>query len=289
MARAGNFATLVTSTGITVADTDGSRFRFGRNWRRFLLVLNDDRIRVAQESLRALLGGETLEGKAFLDIGSGSGLFSLAAIRLGAARVHSFDYDTDSVECTRELRRRYFPNRTDWQVEQGSVLDRAYMHALGMWDVVYSWGVLHHTGNMYEAFANTAPRVAQQGRLIIAIYNDQGWRSQGWWWVKRLYNANSFGRAAVLATFIPYGVTGALAVDIVRGRNPVARYASHVRGMSHLHDWVDWLGGFPFEVASRCGVEACFKAYGFSLEKLSSCGSKHGCNEFVFRKCASCS
>src|SRR4051812_24922114 len=100
----------------------GQRFEFGKNWARFLENLDDARIGAAERSLAAMLGESTLHGRRFLDAGSGSGLFSLAARRLGA-RVLSFDFDPHSVACTEELRRRYFPNDTDWRVESGSVLD----------------------------------------------------------------------------------------------------------------------------------------------------------------------
>jgi len=98
-------------------------------------ILNDERVHAAENSLRTLLGVSTLEGASFLDIGSRSGLFSLAAMRLGASRVRSFDYDVDSFECTRELRNRYYPNRLLWTVERGSVLDVRYMQCLGTWDI----------------------------------------------------------------------------------------------------------------------------------------------------------
>src|ERR1700704_486469 len=104
----------------------GKRFEFGKNWSRFLTLLDDSRIARAEESLKMMLQVEDLEGKSFLDIGSGSGLFSLAARRLGA-RVHSFDYDPHSVACTRELRSRYFPDDPQWTVEQGSALDEEYL------------------------------------------------------------------------------------------------------------------------------------------------------------------
>lgn len=127
----------------------GERFEFGANWAQFLNVLNDERIALAEQSLRTMLGVNDLQGKRFLDIGSGSGLFSLVARRLGAA-VHSFDYDPRSVACTAELKRRYYPDDPDWVVEQGSALDKDYLQTLGQWDVVYSWGVLHHTGAMWH-------------------------------------------------------------------------------------------------------------------------------------------
>src|SRR5437868_7530339 len=130
-------------------------YEFGKNWTRFLKEVDDSRIKEAETSLRRMLETESLAGKSFLDIGSGSGLFSLAARRLGA-RVHSFDYDPQSVACALELRRRYFDGDADWTIEEGSALDADYVRSLGAFDVVYSWGVLHHTGAMWEALANAA-------------------------------------------------------------------------------------------------------------------------------------
>src|SRR3981081_3303222 len=148
----------------------GERFAFGKNWSRFLNVLEESRIVRAEESLREMLEVDTLEGKSFLDIGSGSGLFSLAARRLGA-RVHSFDYDAKSVACTQELRRRYFNDDPLWTVEQGSALDPAYLSALGKFDVVYSWGVLHHTGAMWRALDLVAKNVKPGGRVFVGVHN----------------------------------------------------------------------------------------------------------------------
>ena len=64
-------------------------------------------------------------------MGPGSGHSSLAAKRLGA-RVYSCDYDCQSVACTAELKRRYYPDDPSWVVEEDSALDRDYLQPVGM-------------------------------------------------------------------------------------------------------------------------------------------------------------
>ena len=129
--------------------TSHRRFQFGENWSRFLSLVDEDRIAEAAARLSELLGD--ISGKSFLDVGSGSGIHSLAALRLGASRVLSFDYDSKSVACTAELKRRFAP-MANWQIEAGSALDEQYLRSLGPFDIVYAWGVLHHTGAMWKSF-----------------------------------------------------------------------------------------------------------------------------------------
>jgi 2-polyprenyl-6-hydroxyphenyl methylase/3-demethylubiquinone-9 3-methyltransferase len=261
------------------------RFRFGKNWQRFLKTLDQKRITEAQRSLNGALQIDDFSGKSFLDIGSGSGLFSLAARRLGA-RVHSFDYDPQSVDCTRELRRRYFANDANWIIEEGSVLDTRYVQSLGEFDIVYSWGVLHHTGAMWEALANAAIPVKEGGRLFIAIYNDQGFKSRFWRIVKRFYCSSQIGRVFIITLFFPGFFLVGIAVDLIHKRNPLLRYRDYnkCRGMSFWSDWLDWLGGYPFEVAKPEEIVDYYESRNFRLQKIKPCGRKMGNNEFVFIK-----
>jgi 2-polyprenyl-6-hydroxyphenyl methylase/3-demethylubiquinone-9 3-methyltransferase len=266
----------------------GDRFEFGKNWARFLALVDDRRIEQVEASLRRMLKVDTLEGKTFVDVGSGSGLFSLAARRLGA-RVTSFDFDPASVACTRELRRRYFPGDGQWAVESGSILDDEYVARLGAFDVVYSWGVLHHTGQMWKALVNVDRMVARDGLLYIAIYNDLGSRTARWRMLKRMYNKlpQALRVPYAIAVSAPGEVKSALrSLASLRPRDYVRSWTEYdsVRGMSHWRDVVDWVGGYPYEVAKPEEIFEFYRERGYELRTLKCGNVGLGCNEFVFAR-----
>ena len=251
------------------------RFGFGKNWKSFISILSRERIRDAENSLKLMLQCVDLKNKTFLDIGSGSGLFSLAAINLGAD-VYSFDYDEISVSCAEQLRLDYQIDGGRWFIDRASVLDSSYLDNIGLFDVVYSWGVLHHTGSMWEALSNAAQKIKIGGKFYIAIYNDQGWISQYWFQVKLLYNSNKVGRYAMTAIHLPYLFLGRYLARALTSRMTLER------GMSLWHDMHDWLGGLPFEVAKPSELISYFQSQGLTLINYKYCGRRHGCNEFVF-------
>lgn len=264
------------------------RFEFGRNWGNYIRHLDDERISEAERSLKNMLGVETLAGKDFLDVGSGSGLFSLAARRLGA-RVHSFDFDESSVETTNELKRRFFSEDSEWIVERGSILDKSYLSQLGQFDVVYAWGVLHHTGDMWAALSNISSLVAQNGRLFLAIYNDQGGWSKRWLVLKRTYNRlpRMMRLPYAVAVMGPREAKSFLYSILTFQPGRYIRNWTHYktsRGMSRWHDLLDWVGGYPFEVAKPEEIFEYYRGQGFELDKLKTCAGGLGCNEYIFTK-----
>jgi len=272
----------------TISQTaDEFRFGFGKNWKSFLRLLNEERIQEAERSLLSMLGRSDLHGIRFLDAGCGSGLFSLAALRLGAQEVISFDFDSDSVACARYLNKKYGPFG-NWRIECGSVLDKNWLRNIGRHDVVYCWGVLHHTGEMWTAMENVAGLVADNGMLFISIYNDQGVKTALWKRIKRFYNASPrLIRFVIGNGFFLASALWLLIVDIIKRRKVWDRYSGrNRRGMGAYHDAIDWIGGYPFEVAKPEQVFRFLCGRGFILREMVT-KQGYGCNQFVFQRITS--
>lgn len=264
----------------------GDRFAFGENWAKFIKNLDEEKITGSQRSISAFFGRDSFVGLSFLDVGSGSGLSSLVAARMGA-KVTSMDFDPQSVACTNELRARYFSGTRDWKVQQGSALDSAYMRSLGQFDIVYSWGVLHHTGNLWLGIENALSCVKPDGQLMLAIYNDQGWKSRVWWLIKAFYNSLPKPLALIFAYSLGYMIMAAVVMKYaLTFRWKIVHeilFAPLGRGMTRNRDLIDWMGGFPFEVATVDVLRDYMAARGFVLETAKA-ETSLGCHELLFRR-----
>jgi len=255
----------------------GPRFEFGANWRSFSRQsLGPRALEAARLSLTALLGPGRIRGARFVDVGCGSGLFSLAAAGLGAAEVLGFDLDPEAVRASRDNLGLLPPGQARRvRFERGSILDPAFTAGLGPAGVVYAWGSLHHTGAMWPAVDAAAGLAAPGGVLALALYA-RHWTSPLWKGVKRLYNAlPGPGRLAMQWALAPPLLLGAWATT---GRWPLARD----RGMDFRHDLIDWIGGYPYEYASPEEVAA--RAARLGLRPLAQRPQRGwtGCAEYVF-------
>lgn len=255
-------------------------FSFGRNWQKYLAELPEDAARSMVEYVTEWLGPD-LAGRRLADVGSGQGLTSLAAVRLGA-EVVSFDLDPQSVEATRQLWERA-GRPASWAVARGSILDQQFLDGLGSFDIVVSWGVLHHTGALQAAVSAAASLVGTDGLLWIALYHRtrQSGRSLR---LKRLYAAlPGPGKRSMRGAYATLKILKSL---VVRRRLPRLRGAYDSRGMNWWRDIEDWLGGLPYEVSAPGEVLAWLKPLGFELIRLQDALAEAGNDVYLFRKVA---
>lgn len=265
------------------ADTQ-QRFEFGKNWQHYIRRnFGEDRVEISKRHILEFMGRDNLHGLTFLDIGCGSGLHSLAALQAGATSVHGFDYDPDSVAATRFVQDQV-GNPANWTVQQGSVLDDAFMETLPLYDVVYSWGVLHHTGDVWRAVRNAAGRVRPGGLLYIALYSADMQVDpppQFWLDVKRKYVAAPWLTRRYMDLWYVWRFQ--MNRDLRRLRDflwKMHQYKKN-RGMNIFNDIRDWLGGWPMEFVYDREAVAFVERLGFALEKMAT-GQAN--TEFLFRR-----
>jgi len=254
-----------------------AHFEFGKNWESYTSLIDDGRLDAAVAGTRSLVGD--LAGKSFLDIGSGSGLFSRAALRLGAERVVAVDLDENSVAATRKV---LAAQPGDWTVLEASVFELPDRN-LGTFDVVYSWGVLHHTGDLWRALDCAARMVAPGGRFAFSLY-ERTPLCRLWEREKRFYSkASAPVQKTVMGAYAALFATASLA----GGRNPFRRRR---RGMDAMHDIHDWLGGYPYQPTDAAEVDKALTALGFEREyhkpvKVHLGGLfGTGCSEYVYAR-----
>lgn len=256
------------------------RFGFGRNWASYARTIGEPEIAGAVTGLERLVSTSDLAGRSFLDIGSGSGLHSLAAFRSGAGRILAVDVDPDSVVTTNATLSR-FATSVPWEARECSILDMT-PETDGRFDVVYSWGVLHHTGRMLPAIERAAAFVAPGGVFAFALYRrtrlDWFWTREKRWYTVASPWSQKLARGLYTAAY--------RAASALTGRRARAD-----RGMDYWHDLHDWLGGYPYESILADEVDVLMRRLGFTAEKvfarpleLGLFGS--GCDEYVYRKLA---
>lgn len=277
--------------------SESTHFAFGKNWASFAQLVGEAEIVEAERGLRQLLG-DSLKGKTFLDIGCGSGLHSLAALRMGASEVVAIDIDADSAATARAVLQLHAPSYK-WNVLHQSVFDRLPSVGTGLdpdlteFDVVYAWGVLHHTGDLYRALRATAERVGPSGLFVFALYR-RVWLDAFWGLEKRWYaHASPMAQARVRSIYRLLYAAG-LAATGRSFREYVSGYRSK-RGMSFEHDVHDWLGGWPYESIGREQVDWLMQERGLVKLKVQPLqgprffGRDLGllgswCDEYVYRR-----
>ena len=264
---------------VDTAEQSSERFEFGRNWNKFIKRnFSQERCDVAKQRILEFIGRDDLDGLDFLDIGCGSGLHSLGAFQAGAGRIHSLDYDPKSVETTKMLR-QYAKTPDNWKIERGDALDSDYIEGLGKWNFVYSWGVLHHTGDVWQAIRNAQKTVADDGLFYIALYSaDADFQPSKEYWlnVKREYNKSSYLKKQMMAYSYVWRI--GMQRDLRRGREILNRVIEYrfERGMSYMVDVHDWLGGWPMEFTyDQDVVDLLEKEYGFIGDRAYGADKKN--------------
>jgi SAM-dependent methyltransferase len=226
-------------------------FSFGKNWEQFIRTnFSEERIEIARQHLLNFLDMRDLAGKYFLDIGCGSGIHSLAAFKSSAQRIASFDVDPYSVATTKKIHEMY-GSPANWQIAQGSILEDTFLRTVEPADIVYSWGVLHHTGNVWQAIRNAATFLKPGSIFYIAIY-DKTPDTPYWIDIKKKYNRSTgLGKKLMEFSYVWRAFFKTASLSRIKQSIAYIKNYKTSRGMEFWTDVKDWLGGWPYEPATQ--------------------------------------
>jgi len=230
---------------------------------------------------KILMNNENISGKTFLDIGFGQGLSLLNATTLGAKTV-GCDINPKCKEVL-ELNKQKYPALKDTTIPVvvGSITEKETVERIktynNKFDIVHSWGVLHHTGKMWKSIDICSDLVNNNGELIISIYNKH-WSSASWKLIKWFYNISpQFIRWFMIKIFY---LIIMIAKFLVTMQNPLKKE----RGMNFYYDIIDWIGGYPYEYATLDEITDYICKKGYVLISKKKAQVPTGCNEFIFRR-----
>jgi 2-polyprenyl-3-methyl-5-hydroxy-6-metoxy-1,4-benzoquinol methylase len=111
-------------------------------------------------------------GRRVLEIGCGIGSDAEQFARHGADYV-GIDISDESINL---CRRRFRVQDVHGEFHRGSVTDLEFLKHLGKFDLVYSYGVLHHFPSMDQHLANIAKVLEPGGELRFMVYARNSWK-----------------------------------------------------------------------------------------------------------------
>ena len=278
----------------TMSDSEG-KFSFGINWTDFAKNKVDENIVSTHVNdalghllrMPGFLSAKPLEGKRVIDIGCGSGLSSLSFYENGCRDITSFDVNEDSIKATNIIKERFCNDESNlkWSIKEGSILDENLVSDLRSqekYDLVYSWGVLHHTGDMRKAIDNTLSLCQSGSILWMALYikvdqpdGEEIYQND----LKLKIKFNEASEETKKEMIVSR-------LKKVFGNNPATWTRPYDnRGMTPINDVTDWLGGYPYEVARAKDIKRLLEANGFSEIEVLNENRASGTNViYIYQK-----
>lgn len=120
------------------------------------------------EFLNKLIGRDNIENKIVLDAGCGTGIAAISFKKLGANKVIGIDISKKSLLTAKKLAEEA---GVKLKFITGDLLN---LPLKGNFDIIHSFGALHHTGDTKGAFANLINLLGENGQFYLALY----WRTR---------------------------------------------------------------------------------------------------------------